>query len=164
LLQEIRMIVTIYGHDYELNINQKLRTNFTLKELANTSGNPKLPQFVIDEYSDKFLDMLQEFRVWYNKSMVINSCYRQTGFNATVGGDFRSAHLHACAVDWQIKNHTDVQRANVTKKWQELCNKHNVIGAINYYKNGYHLEAYTDKWYGSKSFQIRDYRGTSSDW
>lgn len=157
------MKVTIYGHDYYLN-DQNIRDNFKLKELANNMGNELKPQFIIDEYVDKFLDMLQEFRKWYNKPMQINSCYRQPEFNKKVGGDSKSAHLHACAVDWQVKGHTELQRGNVRKKWEELCKKHKVIGSINLYSSGYHLEAFSDKWYSQKEFAVRDYRGKKGDW
>jgi len=157
------MKVKIYGHIYELN-EQRIRDNFSLKELANNMGDALKPQFIIDEQVDTFLDMLQEFRKWYNKPMVITSCYRQPEFNKKVGGDSKSAHLHACAVDWQVKGHKETQRTNVKNKWAEICKAHKVIGALNYYTNGYHLEAFSDKWYGQKEFAVRDYRGKSGDW
>jgi len=157
------MIVNIYGHNYDLN-EQLLRDNFSLKELANNQGDPLKPQFIIDAKVDLFLDMIQEFRKWYNKPMVVNSMFRQESFNKKCGGDPKSAHIHGCALDWWMPGHTNEQRRNVTAKWEQLCKKYKVIGAINYYSSGYHLEIYSDLWYGQKQFQVREYRGKTGDW
>lgn len=157
------MKVSIYGYTVDMD-NCQLRKNFSLTELANNKGDKSIPQFIIDRYVDEFLDMLQEFRQWYAKPMTINSCYRQEKFNASVGGDSNSAHLHACAVDWWIPNHNQTQRTNVQNKWASICLSHHVIGAINFYTNGYHLEAYSDKWYNQKAFAARNYIGKKGDW
>jgi uncharacterized protein YcbK (DUF882 family) len=140
-----------------------LAPNFRLSELANNSGDKTIPQWIDSPESRLFVVMLQEMRTWMEQPMVIYSCYRQPAFNAKVGGDSRSAHLHACAADWHIK-HNDVQREHVSVKWRRICEAHGVIGAINYYTGGYHLEAFSDKCYGNKGFVIRDYRGTKKDW
>lgn len=140
-----------------------LAPNFRLAELANNLGDKTKPQWEDSPESRVFVVMLQELRTWMEKPMVISSCYRQPAWNARVGGDKRSAHLHACAADWHIA-HTQTQRDHVSAKWRQICESHGVIGAINYYTGGYHLEAYSDRWYGSKGFAIRDYRGTKRDW
>ncbi|MBQ1982237.1 MAG: hypothetical protein II229_03330 [Clostridia bacterium] len=140
-----------------------LAPNFRLAELANNLGDKTKPQWEDSPESRVFVVMLQELRTWMEKPMVISSCYRQPAWNARVGGDKRSAHLHACAADWHIA-HTQTQREHVSAKWRQICESHGVIGAINYYSGGYHLEAYSDRWYGSKGFAIRDYRGTKRDW
>ena len=140
-----------------------LAPNFRLAELANNLGDKDKPQWEDSPESRVFVVMLQELRTWMEKPMVISSCYRQPAWNARVGGDKRSAHLHACAADWHIA-HTQTQRDHVSAKWRQICESHGVIGAINYYSGGYHLEAYSDRWYGSKGFAIRDYRGTQKDW
>lgn len=140
-----------------------LAPNFRLAELANNLGDKSKPQWEDSPESRVFVVMLQELRTWMEKPMVISSCYRQPAWNARVGGDKRSAHLHACAADWHIA-HTQTQRDHVSAKWRQICESHGVIGAINYYSGGYHLEAYSDRWYGSKGFAIRDYRGTKRDW
>ena len=140
-----------------------LAPNFQLAELANNLGDKTLPQWIDSPESRTFVVMLQEMRTWMEQPMAISSCYRQPAWNARVGGDKRSAHLHACAADWHIA-HTQTQREHVSAKWRQICESHGVIGAINYYSGGYHLEAYSDRWYGSKGFAIRDYRGTKRDW
>lgn len=147
----------------EVAKNAYLAPNFQLAELANNMGDKSLPQWVDSPESRTFVTMLQEMRTWMEQTMAIYSCYRQPAFNARVGGDKRSAHLHACAADWHIK-HTQTQREHVRDKWRQICERRGIIGAINFYTGGYHLEAYSDKWYGNKGFVIRDYRGTKKDW
>ena len=147
----------------EVAKNAYLAPNFQLAEHANTMGDKSLPQWVDSPESRTFVTMLQEMRTWMEQPMAIYSCYRQPAFNARVGGDKRSAHLHACAADWHIK-HTQTQREHVRDKWRQICERRGIIGAINFYTGGYHLEAYSDKWYGNKGFVIRDYRGTKKDW
>lgn len=149
----------------DLPITMKLCEFFTLEELANNKGNPALPQFIINREVDIYLAMLSEFRRWFAKPMKITSCYRQPAYNDSLpNADKRSAHKHACAGDWWIQGHTETQRRNVKNKWESLCNKYGVIGAVNFYTDGYHLEIFTDKWYGKKTFQVRDYRGKKGDW
>lgn len=140
-----------------------LAPNFRLAELANNLGDKTKPQWEDSPESRVFVVMLQELRTWMEKPMVIYSCYRQPAFNARVGGDRRSAHLYGAAADWHIK-HTDVQREHVRDKWRQICEKRRIIGAINFYSGGYHLEAFSDRWYGAKGFTVRDYRGTKKDW
>ena len=140
-----------------------LAPNCQLAELANNLGDKSLPQWIDSPESRTFVTMLQEMRTWMEQPMAIYSCYRQPAFNAKVGGDRRSAHLHACAADWHIR-HTQTQREHVRDKWWKICESRGIIGAINYYTGGYHLEAYSDKWYGNKGFVVRDYRGTKQDW
>lgn len=158
------MLVDYYGELKTLNKNIKIRPHFELQELANNCGLTTIPQFIIDKRSETFLDMLEEFRCWFAKPMALSCCYRQPIWNKKVGGDVSSAHLHACACDWNIRDHNETQRRHVRDKWAEICKAHGVIGAVNFYTGGYHLEAFTDVWYGNKTFQVRDYRGTKSDW
>lgn len=152
---------TTYTATVEKNV--KLGPHFVLSELANNKGDSMLPQWVDTPETRLFLVMLEEFRTWYDLPMVISSGYRQPVFNRSVGGDSRSAHLIGTAVDWHVK-HTDRQRENVRNKWYKICVDHEVIGAVNYYTNGYHLEAFSDRCYGNKGFMVRDYRGTKKDW
>lgn len=147
----------------EVAKNAYLAPNFQLAELANNMGDKTLPQWVDSPESRTFVTMLQEMRTWMEQPMAIYSCYRQPAFNARVGGDRRSAHLYGAAADWHIK-HTDVQREHVRDKWRQICEKRRIIGAINFYSGGYHLEAFSDRWYGAKGFTVRDYRGTKKDW
>ena len=158
-------VTTDAGTTYMATVDKyvKLAPHFRLVELANNLGDSSIQQWVDTPESRLFVVMLEEFRVWYDLPMVITSCYRQPEWNRKVGGDHRSAHLRGAAADWHIK-HTDEQRENVRKKWSSICSKYGVIGAINYYTTGYHLEAFSDRCYGNKTFVVRDYRGTARDW
>ena len=140
-----------------------LAPHFKLSELANLKGKSNLPQWVDSPESRKFIFCLEEFRTWYNKPITVYSGYRQPAFNRQVGGDPNSAHLIGCAIDWHIKQ-TDSQREAVALMWRTVLEKNGIIGAINYYTGGYHLEAFSDICYGNKTFKIRDYRGTKKDW
>lgn len=141
----------------------KLTPHFTLEEMANNAGDASLPQYLDTPESRLFMRMLEEFRVWFDKPMIITSGYRQPAYNAKIGGDSRSAHKMATAADWKIQ-HTDIQREHVRDKWRAITRKYNVVGAINFYTHGYHLEAYSDKCYGNRGFVTREYRGTKKDW
>lgn len=136
---------------------------FSIYEMANKLAMEPV-KLVINSKFMLFAKMMEEFRIWYAKPMTINSWYRTASFNASVHGDPNSGHKEGICADWGISGHTEQQRANVKKKWMQLCAAHGVIGAINFYTNGYHFEIYSDLLYGAKSFQIRDYRGTKNDW
>lgn len=113
------------------NPEDRLRTNFRAKEI----WCPCCKQIKMDKNSAEFLDMLQELRIWYNKSMQINSCYRCEKFNKKIGGHKRSNHLNQTAADIAIP--TDIQNAsherlqqwrdNMLGKWIEICRKHKKI-------------------------------------
>ena len=141
----------------DVSPDKNLTKNFALKELANNSGDPKKPQFIINSDVDVFLAMLQDFRTWYNKPMVINCGYRQDAWNQKVGGAKNSLHKKALAVDWGIKGFTDKQYMNVAEEWKLLCVRRGIIGECNFYEWGVHLGAFADK-NGYRTFQCRDYR------
>lgn len=127
-----------------------------MKELANNSGDANKPQMYFDKEVDEFLDMIQEFRMWYAKPMTVSSCFRQAEYNRKVGGASNSLHLQAKALDWKVSL-TSAQLKNVQHKWAEICLAHKRIGGINLYSWGVHLDAFEDK-FGAKSFVVRDKR------
>lgn len=141
----------------------QLAKNFKLWELANNKGNAMLPQYEISNESMIFVDMLQEFRYWFG-SISPTSGYRQEEFNRSVGGDACSAHLRGCAVDFKTTRTGAADRVEISDKWSEICSRFGVVGACNYYTHGYHLEAFSNRWYGSNKFAVRDYRGKKGDW
>ena len=158
-------VETDTGTEYLATVdkNVKLTPHFTLTELANNKGKTTLPMWIDSPESRIFLIMLEEFRVWLGAPINPTSGYRQSECNKTVGGDTRSAHLIACACDFKAK-HSEYERDRVIEKWEKICLAHGIVGAINLYSSGYHLEAYSDLCYGSKYFAVRDYRGTKKDW
>ena len=134
-----------------------LTPHFTLGELANNSGDSNQPQYIFSKYSARFNEALEYFRVIkYKKPISVNSCYRQPDYNKAIGGDSRSAHLMACAMDFNENGKT--QGENLAKMWRETCEKFGLIGAINIYDKYIHIEAFSDVCYGNKGFVIRDKR------
>ena len=158
-------VITESGTSYNVTAekNVPLSPHFKLYELANNKGKANLPQWEDSPESRKFVYCLEQFRLWYKKPMVIESGYRQPDYNKKVGGDSRSAHLIGCAADWHVK-HTEPERNSIALMWRSILESNGIIGAINFYTHGYHLEAFSDKIYGTRTFQIRDYRGTKKDW
>ena len=145
--------------DRELQIAK----NFQLCELANNLAQDAVKMEFYPDFWD-FINMVQLFRDWFNKPMIVNSCYRTKKYNASCGGASNSLHLKGLALDWGIKGHTAQQRANVTLKWRQICESRGHIGGINYYSGGYHLSYDEGRYFGASSFVIRDFRGTPSDW
>lgn len=134
-----------------------LTPHFMLKELANNSGDNSLPKYVISKYSLKFNEVLEYFRVVeYKKAITVNSAFRQEAYNAKVNGDKHSAHLIACAIDFNEdgKKNGDI----IAQMWKRSCEHYGIVGAINIYNGYIHLECFSDVCYGNKNFKIRDKR------
>ncbi|MBQ0165350.1 MAG: hypothetical protein KBS75_09180 [Bacteroidales bacterium] len=153
-------------YDFRMNGNAKLAPHFKLYELANTKGKTTIPQFVFNEKVWNFLECVEEFRVWYNKSINPTSCYRQVQFNKNCGGDSLSLHLIGLAMDWKCvaADRTDSRRKEIENQWKVITMKHGIIGGCNWYTGGFHFSAYENERFGYTNFVHRDYRGTSSDW
>lgn len=144
----------------DLQKSFRLARNFALEELANTSGDPKEPQYIITKYSTAFNKMLQQFRDKYAASINPTSGYRQPAYNANLkGADSNSLHLRACAVDFiDMKNEPVYFMINT---WIQVLSDNDVIGAINIYNEGirkrYHLEAFSDVFNKRTQTEIRVY-------
>lgn len=112
------------------------------------------------EMNKTFMKMLEEFREWYNKPMVLGCGYRCVKHNKEVGGWVRSNHVTGSAIDWNLpkewKHFDDARkqqwRSNVIKKWQELGKKYNVYTEIGIYKTFTHLAIRTHKPYPNRSY------------
>ena len=139
--------------------NMQITKHFKLYELANTSGKKDEEQYIISSNSILFMNMIEDFRELYAKPIAPTSCFRQKDFNASVGGDPRSAHLQACALDFVDKY--SVNYFNVVSYWLQVCRNAYNTGSVNIYKEGnyyrYHLESFSDKFYGYEESHIRCY-------
>ena len=147
----------------EIDSNVKIAPNFTFAEYVNKSAKDAVKaEFYPETWTH--IKMMQEMRNTFG-SMTISSWFRTKTFNASLkNADPRSAHQYGCAADWQKKGEKETDRKYKADVWKNLCNKYGVVGAINYYTNGYHLEILSDKCYGNSRFVIRDYRGKKGDW
>ena len=157
----------IYENDYGERIQVSLpktwhlTQHFTLGEMANNKAK-ELVKYVSTPRTRKFMELFEEFRVWYAVGITPTSGFRTKSFNASIGGDVRSLHLDGLACDFRAA-HTDAQREKCRKKWRSICEAHGEIGGINYYTHGYHMCIGEEK-FGNKGFVTRDYRGKRGDW
>lgn len=115
-----------------------LTKHFSLSEYA--IGNASNATCYLTKEAYLQARMLEEFRKWLDKPMVVTSWYRTPGYNKSVGGISNSNHLTGCATDW----HTNVK---ITKalfikyatQWNKICKKHGVVGEAGLYNWGIHF-------------------------
>lgn len=138
--------------------NAYISPHFRLFELANNDGDKTIQQMILSAEVDRFLTLLEQFRVQYNQPMNCNSCYRQPAYNKKVKGAANSLHLEALAFDWPVQLDYN-GRLYVYDLWRTITEKAGAVGGINYYPWGCHLDANENK-YGHTSFIIR--RGSNT--
>ena len=124
------------------------------------------PHFNIDEFKCdakgevllngkviEHIQRLEEFRVWYNRIMIINSGYRTVDYNKTIGGAPNSKHLEGIASDIALpmkefsaysKERQEQYLGNVKVKWTQLCNAEGLGGGIGFYDAHFHLDSRED--------------------
>ena len=88
------MYVKVYSKSK--NGNQKLSENFKVKEFACKDGSD--PIFI----SQELVNVLQQIRNHFGKSVTINSAYRTASHNKKEGGATHSQHLYGTACDIKI--------------------------------------------------------------
>lgn len=152
--------------DLKVDGNKKLTPHFKIVEYANTKGKITLPQLVLNEKTWRLYLCMEEFRVWYGKSITPTSNYRQIAFNKSCGGDAKSLHLRGLAIDWKCakEDKTDARRRAIEDKWKSITMSHGLIGGCNWYSSGFHFSVYEDEQFGHKNFIHRDYRSRKGDW
>lgn len=149
--------------EVEIDGNVKIAQNFQFYEYVNKKAKDAVKAELWPE-SFIHIKMMQKMRNTFG-SMEITSWYRTKAYNSSLqNADPRSAHQFGCAADWKKKGEKDSDRKYKADVWKNLCSSFGVVGAINYYTNGYHLEILSDKCYGNNRFVIRDYRGKKGDW
>lgn len=100
-------------------------------------------------------DMLEEFRVWLRRSMIVTSWYRTVSYNKKVGGVSGSLHLTGCATDVSFPNLSKDKFIKYAKKWKEICEEYGVVGEAGLYSWGMHLGSHITY---SKTFSHWDTR------
>lgn len=140
--------------DVELDGNKKLGKYFTVTELANKSAKETIKLELWPE-SFEFISLMDEVRNDVG-ALTVNSGYRTPTYNASIGGDRNSAHLHLCAMD--IKKTCNISDyKTLMTSFKVHAKAHNVKAAMNLYNNYYHVEIYSDKWYGQNTaFVLRN--------
>ena len=140
----------------------RILPNFRLWELANNEATDEQTvdgiRFATDSmYSWKFLTMLQITRDHFG-AITLGSGYRTQAFNDSLKkATHDSQHCHMQAAD-PLR---EAKYRNVDpwiNFWRNLCYSFHEVGAIGLYDDIYHLEIGSDRRYGAKGFDVRDYR------
>lgn len=84
--------------------------------------------------------MMEEFRRWLKRPVIVTSWYRTKANNAEHKGVPNSSHLKGLATDW----HTDIPITEAlfikyARKWKKICKSHGVVGEAGLYNWGIHF-------------------------
>lgn len=120
----------------------QLTQHFKLSEFCHKNS-----EIYIDYRFVVFVQLLEQFRVWYNRPININSGYRPAAYNRQVGGSVNSSHLFSGAVDFNLPaEYYGYNRArkeqflqNIKTKWCALCQTAGVFPQVNFYDTYIHL-------------------------
>lgn len=132
---------------YSMKNDVKKDNNTMIKEYSkakdgetNLSANFKVKEFACNDGSDvvfvspALVDVLQNIRNHFGKSVIINSGYRTVTYNKKVGGATYSQHLYGTAADIRISGVSPKQIAQYAETL--LPN----TGGIGIYKNFVHVD------------------------
>lgn len=125
-------------------VEDQLTEHFGLSEFVCSDGDSAMltPRVLI------FIrDVLEPFRVWYNRPININSGYRTKEHNAKVGGSSNSLHLIGQAIDFNLpsdyigmaKGRQQEFLRNVHEKWTQLCKAVGAYPHMGIYNGYLHL-------------------------
>ena len=149
------------GYNYLMSIAEgnRLTAHFTFKEEANTSASDLIK---LELWPESLIHarMREEFRMWWGRAIVLNSCYRTPSFNKQVGGISTSLHLRATASDLALGSLSDATWDRCVDRWRKLCDDYGTVGEIGRYDWGIHVGSHiecTAKPY-TNSFYIFDER------
>lgn len=132
-------------------LNDQITEHFRLSEFANNNDGGAMllnPDVIL------FIQMLEEFRTWYNRPMPISSGYRTKAYNKKIGGASNSYHPKALAADFLLPaayfNYSKARKQqfldNIKAKWYEICKKHGKTGSVIYYDTWVHM-SWWPTWY-----------------
>lgn len=129
-----------------MKVSGYLTKYFTVEEAAcnDTAQTLVLSPELIDHAR-----RLNEFRIWYNRPMKVNSWYRTEAYNKQIGGEPNSQHCKGVATDIALpddyKKWDNTRREeflnNCQKKWEELCKRDRVQGGFGKYSTFMHLDS-----------------------
>ncbi len=151
------MVIYMAIKTYKKGSSQKLSENFSVKEFG-CKGKSCCFTVKIDA---KLVEFLQEIREHFKAPVTINSAYRCTKHNKSVGGASSSRHVKGQAADIVVEG---VKPAEVAKYAESI----GVLGIGLYEtaKDGYfvHIDTRTTKsfWYGQAQAKRTTFGGTVS--
>lgn len=116
-------------------------------------GSKITPHFTVKEYDIDgsedvymnadtliFITCIEEFRIWLQRPMYVNSWYRSYKVNKKVGGISSSNHLTGTAIDFYCKgiNYAD-KFIKYVKEWNAICKRHGKVAEAGLYTWGFHF-------------------------
>ena len=120
-----------------------LTKHFTLEEYY--IGNSPSASLTITKRAYLFARLLEKFRVWLDKPMIVTSWKRSKSLNKRVGGISTSNHLTGCAADWHISvKITEAMFIKYAKRWKQICIAAGVVGEAGLYTWGVHFGIQND--------------------
>ena len=140
-------------------IEDTITPHFKLSEFANNEDGGKM---LLNQDVLQFIQMLEVFRIWYNRPMSVTSGYRTKVFNEKVGGDVNSYHLKALAVDFRLpseyykwtRERQNEFLNNIKEKWYRICDDkilpstgQKICGSVLFEPTWVHLDVRTGKRY-----------------
>ncbi len=90
-------MVTINAYSLKNDGTRKLSPHFRVREFRCKDGTD--PIFVAPD----LVKTLEKIRVHFGRAVIINSAYRTTSHNSSVGGKPQSQHLYGTAADIKIE-------------------------------------------------------------
>jgi uncharacterized protein YcbK (DUF882 family) len=122
---------------FRKGMNNKLSKNFSITEFVSKDGEETPPDVL--ENLRKVAQNLEVIRAHFgNKPIKINSGYRSSAHNASVGGKSKSLHLTGKAVDFVITGYNPKQIAAELEKL--IAAKKISQGGIGIYPNFTHYD------------------------
>lgn len=133
------------GYDYTMSIaeSRQITKHFTFKEEANTSAKESIK---LELWPESLIHarMREEFRIWWGRAIVLNSCYRTPSFNQSVGGIPSSLHLRGTASDLGLGSLPDSTWNSCVDKWRQICDEYGTTGEIGRYDWGIHIGSHIE--------------------
>jgi hypothetical protein len=132
--------------DTKILFDGQITPHFNIWEFRCRANN----EILINAEVIAHIQRLEKFRLWYNRSMIINSGYRTPEHNAKIGGAKASYHMQGIASDVSLplgefatfsKARQNEFLNNIKKKWLEICNADGLGGAVGYYDVFFHLDS-----------------------
>ena len=134
--------------------------NFKFSEMQSNDNSP----LFLNKDIIQFANMLQEFRMWYNRYIISNSWERSVEWNNKINGSPNSQHLNGIAIDfpypfeyWSMSVWRKREFIlNCRNKWKEINIKYGTTGAFYYYDRHIHIDSRTSDYfkYGYLEYKV----------
>ena len=128
---------TVITYSKSADGGKYLSNNFKVSEFACKDGSDKV---LIDS---ELVEILQNIRDHFGTSVIINSGYRTSSYNAQVGGATNSYHVKGMAADIQVSG---VTPAEVAKYAEDIG-----VRGVGRYKSFVHVDSRPTKYYWTNS-------------